>query len=90
VLILDGEMIPGDLQERNKSHNLHKNVFIRSTIYEDDRKKYPGLLMNASYRNVILNYCIDNQIKLLILDNKKSLCSGIEENSNNAFDLIND
>lgn len=90
TLILDGELPPEELQERIPYHNLHKNCYIKSTIFDNDRKNYQGLLWNKEYRQHIENLCEIYNIKVLVLDNKKSLTPGLDENSSQEWDIIND
>jgi len=81
-MILDGEMPLEEIIERQHSHRLPKNVFLRSVVHHEDYKKYKGLLLNEQYRNFIEQNCIDNNIKFLIIDNKKSFHPGLDENNN--------
>ncbi|MFW6002437.1 MAG: hypothetical protein ACOCQD_03775 [archaeon] len=80
-MILDGELVEEEIQDRLRSHRLSKNVYIKSCVYDEDRKNYPGLILNSTYRDHIKKLCIENNVKLLVLDNKKSLSGGIDENS---------
>jgi len=90
ILILDGEMPGEEIIERQGSHKLPPNVFIRSTVMENDYKTYPGLLLNPDYRNTIQRYCHDSNIKLMVIDNKSSFSPGLTENENGGeWDKVN-
>lgn len=90
VMILDGEMPIEELIERQRSHRMPKNIYIRSAVYQEDYRNYKGLLLNENYRNLIHRQCQEHNIRLLILDNKSSFHPGMEENANgNEWDNVN-
>ena len=90
-LILDSELPDIEIQERAISHNLSwDNVYIKSVTYDEDRKNYPGLLLNEDYRQLIKDLCIKYDIKLLLLDNKSTLSSGVDENSSQEWSAVGD
>jgi hypothetical protein len=93
-LYLDGEMAAQDLQYRAKQLDLGKNckstVFIYSDAYSSNLGQPRANLLDENWRNYMKQYLIDNGIKLLALDNIASLAPGINENSKEDYDPINE
>jgi len=71
-----------EIQERCETMRMSfDNLFISSAIEEKHYEKYPQLLLDENYRNYIKELCLNNNIKILMMDNKTSLCPGLDENS---------
>ena len=87
VLYIDGEMSGYDLQDRLQELNLTSdNLYIRSCA---DHVEETNVLTKESFRTQIEADCLENNIKVLILDNKSSFTPGLNENDKEANDLVN-
>lgn len=92
VLYIDGEMRWKDNLDRIKTHRIRKdnpNLYIRVSSEDDERDNIISNMGNQIFRDMIEKSCIDNEIKVLILDNKSSLTPGIDENVKKDWDTIN-
>jgi len=93
-LYVDGEMAASELQERlrllSKGKGPRKNPMI---IYNDAYANSLGVpranLLNEKWRDDLKSFLIENQVKVLGLDNISSLAPGIDENSKKDWDPIN-
>ena len=82
VLYLDGEMPPADVKQRdralgNPTSNL---VYINHEILFERTGKIMNLA-NLEFQNATLLFCIQNDFKVLFLDNLSCLASGVDENT---------
>lgn len=85
-LYLDGEMCLEDIQDRVKGSEAYY-------IYSDDYTNRLGLpkshLNDEAWRANMHKLLITNDIKLWVIDNISSLSGGIDENSKQDWDIIN-
>ena len=101
VLYIDGEMLQYHFRQRLKkiNYNLQKKGFdergsIMSIISNDAvAQKYKGTQINLSskmWQDTIYDYISnDDRYNLLILDNLSSLTPGLDENSKDDWDPVN-
>lgn len=97
VLYFDGEMGDWDFQNRLRQFcgplppedKLHPLLILQSTRFIREFERQPNLT-NKGWRDAIFVYLQENKkLKVLILDNISSLASGVDENSKEAWDTIN-
>jgi len=95
VLYIDGEMPAGELQTRmnDLTRNLPESVaplyILSADLMQKDGMPTPNI-SNPEWREAIYNLLKGwNTFKVLILDNISSLMPGIDENSKQAWDEIN-
>jgi putative DNA primase/helicase len=94
TLYLDGEMALCDIQERfrllSRGKGPRKTQLI---IYNDDRANSLGFpranLLDQIWRERFKKFLTTTGIKLLVLDNIASLAAGIDENSKQSWDPVN-
>lgn len=93
-LYLDGEMAPQDTQKRLSRFPSLKNKDRQPLIiYSDAHMNQYGLpranLLDEEWRKVMKQLLLANNIKLWIADNLASLAPGIDENSKQEWDPVN-
>ncbi len=91
-LYLDGEMAAIDTINRIKSLSTsepNKNFYIYSDAYATQEGKRRATLLNEDWREKIKTYLIEHGIKVWIIDNASALSPGIDENSKEEWDVIN-
>ena len=94
-LYIDGEMDLRDIKDRMETLELSAEQERRESllVYSDCHASTLGLpklnLKDQECRTSIKNACPNWNIKLVILDNLPSLCPGIDENSKQEWDPVN-
>jgi putative DNA primase/helicase len=93
ALYIDGEMASSDIQERFKQLFSGGERITPLYIYSDAYANNLGIpranLLNRRWREAIQKILTDKGIQLLGLDNISTLAAGIDENSKQAWDPIN-
>ncbi|MGB2855121.1 MAG: AAA family ATPase, partial [Dehalococcoidia bacterium] len=93
TLYLDGEMATSDVQERLRHLMPEGERKASLYIYCDALANSLGLrranLLNETWRTEIEKFMIDRKVKLWIVDNLASLTPGIDENSKQDYDPVN-
>lgn len=90
VCLLDGEMPPDSVQDRIKNLGVDgDNFFFISHQFLFDRAETSLQLGDAEHREALLDYCVEKQIKVLVIDNLSSM-SDIKENDNDDWSAIGD
>jgi len=93
VLFLDGEMTAQDMVERAKILELDAIDNENLLIYCDSHASQLGLsranLTDESWRKSHKDYLVEQDIKFQVIDNVASLSPGIDENSKQDWDPIN-
>jgi len=96
ALYVDAEMSAYDVQDRLRQLPDGNDSETRETIlkiYSDGYASALGIpranLLNKSWRETIAGICQDQGIRLLGLDNISTLSPGLDENSKQAWDPIN-
>lgn len=89
VLYVDGEMPADLLRERTRgllknNHNLH--IINHEILF--DRTNRVINLNNLQAQDALLEMCIQDQIKVLVLDNGSTLFSGLKENEADSWHPI--
>lgn len=88
VCLLDGEMPPGDVQDRLKHLEVNgENLIILSHQFLFDLADRSFQLSDAEQRSALLEFCVAQQIKVLVIDNLSSV-SNISENDNDEWPAI--
>jgi KaiC/GvpD/RAD55 family RecA-like ATPase len=90
VLYIDGEM-PQKLNQRNtKQLDINENFYnyCRAYVYSQTENRRL-LLTEPTWREEIRRFIELHDIKLVVFDNLASLASGIDENSKQDFDPLN-
>lgn len=92
-LLLDGEMPPADIQDRSISLGLYCERKNNLYIYCDAHAHRLGLpranLTDYKWRSKMAEILSELEIKLWIIDNLASLAPGLDENSRQDWDPIN-
>ena len=92
-LYLDGEMAPQDTQERIFSQDQNGNKESPLYVYSDAYASSQGLpranLLNSEWRKSMLELLLFLKVKVWAIDNIASLTPGIDENSKQEWDPIN-
>lgn len=92
-LYLDGEMAIQDIQARYKALNPTGEHIAPLVFYSDSYASSLGMprasLLNRQWRAEMKKALLDLGIKVFIIDNIASLAPGIDENSKQAWDPIN-
>ena len=92
-LFLDGEMPPGDIQERMKALALPEERKAPLYIYSDALANLHGIprahLGKENWREKMKAILIARKVKLWVIDNLASLAAGIDENKKADWDPIN-
>lgn len=90
VCLLDGEMPPGDVQERLKLLEVNgENLVILSHQFLFDQAERSFQIGDAEQRAALLEFCVARQIQVLVIDNLSSV-SNISENDNDEWPAIGD
>lgn len=94
-LIIDGEMLGNEMQTRliglgkNRPYNEHNIYIICSMLLSQKRISSPNFA-DEIWQNGLIKYMDKNKhIKVVFFDNISSLVSGIDENSKQDWDPIN-
>jgi 5S rRNA maturation endonuclease (ribonuclease M5) len=92
-LYLDGEMPPSDIIERSAMLSLESNRKCPLFIYSDAFANNLGLpranLNSDQWRKAIRRILITRGVKLWVVDNLASVAGGLDENSRQDWDPIN-
>jgi hypothetical protein len=92
-LYVDGELPKEDMQDRAKEMQIGIKGARPIYLYSNDYFSAIGLptanLLNSNWRNAMRRALIENEIKLLIIDNLSSLAPGYDECSKEDYDPIN-
>lgn len=92
-LFIDGEMTIQDDQERINYLRLYKYRKAPFYFYSDSYASQLGFprarLTDSEWQHKIKSFSLENNIKLVVFDNIASLCPGIDENSKQDWDPIN-
>ena len=92
-LYLDGEMAPPDTQERIFSQDQDGNKESPLYVYSDAYASSQGLpranLLNSEWRKAMKELLLFLKVKVWAIDNIASLTPGIDENSKQEWDPIN-
>ena len=87
VLYVDGEM-PADLvRDRDKGLGEGEIEFLNHAILFDRTEKVLNM-SDATLQDALLERCIRDAIKLVILDNLSTLASGVKENDSFEWELL--
>ena len=92
ALYIDGELPAQDIQDRFRQFSNHgrtEPLYLYSDAYAHTLGIPRANLLNRKWRDSIKAILIEKGIKLLGLDNVSSLAAGIDENSKQAWDPIN-
>jgi AAA domain/Homeodomain-like domain len=93
LLLLDGEMPPQDIIERSSGMGINDQRANPFYIYSDAWATQNGLkranLTDATWRDEIKQLLKSRDIKFWVIDNLASLTPGIDENSKQDWDPIN-
>ncbi|MEC5126659.1 AAA family ATPase [Verrucomicrobiales bacterium BCK34] len=90
VCLLDGEMPPGDVQDRLKSLGVKgENLTILSHQFLFDEGARSFQLGDTEQRTALLDFCVDNKVEVLVIDNLSSV-SNISENDNDEWPALGD
>ncbi len=93
ALFLDGEMPVNDVKYRLKTMSNGTNRKAPLFVFSDSYASHLGLprahLLNEGWRQKLKQILIDKGVKLLVLDNLASLSPGIDENSKQEWDPVN-
>jgi putative DNA primase/helicase len=92
-LFLDGEMPTGDIQERVAALGITGNTESPLYIYSDALASQRGLtranLTDEDWQTRMKGILLSKGVKLWVIDNIASLSSGIDENTKQEWDPIN-
>lgn len=92
-LFLDGEMPPADIQERSDLLCLGRERKQPLFIYSDAHANTLGLpranLTADKWRRTIKRILITRKIKIFVIDNIASVAGGLDENSRQDWDPVN-
>lgn len=92
-LYLDGEMAIQDIQARYKTLNPEGQHIAPLVFYSDAYASSLGMprasLLNRQWRAEMKKALLELEIKVFVIDNIASLAPGIDENSKQAWDPIN-
>lgn len=90
VCLLDGEMPPGDVQARLRHLDVNgENLLVLSHQFLFDQTERSFQLSDAEQRSALLEYCVAEQVEVLVIDNLSSV-SNISENDNDQWPAIGD
>jgi AAA domain/CHC2 zinc finger/Homeodomain-like domain len=93
VLFLDGEMPPGDIQERIEGLGLNVDRECPFYLYSDAWANQNGLarahLASETWRKKMKRILIARKVKFWVIDNLASLAPGLDENKKQDWDPIN-
>jgi len=94
-LYVDGEMAIQDIKERlgaldgSAGQKRKEPLLFYSDYYANFLKLPKANLLNAEWREHAKETCLEREVKLIVLDNLSSLTPGIDENSKQEWDPIN-
>jgi hypothetical protein len=90
VLYVDGEMPPDLMRDRDKGleGNTGELEFLNHEILFDRTGKVLNIT-ELDVQQAIMGRCVQNAVKVLILDNLSTLASGMKENDADAWELVN-
>jgi len=90
-LYIDGEMVASDIQERLRmfGRGRKSRLLIYSDAYVTQHGCQRANLLNDEWREWIKAYALRAEVKIVVFDNLSSLCPGIDENSKQEFDPVN-
>lgn len=88
VLYVDGEMAFESIQQRIEGMGASDNLYVlnHQSLFHDKQK--PLNLADPTAQEAITSLCLNNGIKVVILDNLSCLFSGIKENDNDAWEVV--
>jgi hypothetical protein len=87
VLYMDGEMPPDLMRDRDKGLGSGEVEFLNHAILFDRTEKVLNIT-ELAVQQAILQRCIRDNIRLLILDNLSTLASGIKENDSFEWEQL--
>jgi hypothetical protein len=93
TLYIDGEMSLGAMQERLKlldQNQEEDNLIILSWERMMDKERELLNLCDPCYQEVILDYCMQERVKVVFLDNLSSLFRGMKENEADDWEKVLD
>jgi hypothetical protein len=90
TLYVDGEMSLGAMQERLRllDQNRGNNLGILSWEMMMDEERELLNLCDPCYQEVILDYCIQEKVRVVFLDNLSSLFRGMKENEADDWEKV--
>jgi hypothetical protein len=92
-LYIDAELHAQDVKKRLVNHFLKGDRLGRLWVYSDHLSNLLGLpkanLFNEKWRSFIKAYSIENNVKVVVLDNIASLSPGVGENDKELWDPAN-
>lgn len=92
-LYVDAELPPGDLKERltaiNPNHNRRAPFFIYNDCEMTSHGVRRASFLDEAWRQLMKEMLMDLSVKLVCFDNISSLSPGIDENSKQSWDVIN-
>jgi len=92
-MYVDAELPPGDLKERlitiNPSHNRKAPFFIYNDCEMTSHGVRRASFLDETWRGYMKQMLLDLSVKVVCFDNISSLSPGIDENSKQAWDVIN-
>lgn len=93
ILIIDGEMAATDDQERFEMMGLNETGLSPVYVYSDAWANQCGIsrahLANEEWRETVKQIILNRHIKIVVIDNLASLAYGIDENTKQDWDSIN-
>ena len=90
VLYVDGEMPPDSMQQRCeglKAINDNFSILNHSILF--DRTDKTVNITNPLIQQGLTAFCLDNAMKVLVLDNLSTLGVGMKENDADSWELVN-
>jgi hypothetical protein len=92
TLYVDGEMSLGAMQERLKllDQGQEDNLIILSWERLMDKERELLNLCDPCYQEVLLDYCMQEKVKVVFLDNLSSLFRGMKENEADSWEQVLD
>lgn len=93
ILYIDGELAKEDMQDRAIEMQIGKNCKSPVFLYSNDFASENGLqnanLLNGVWRDAMREFLVENEIKLIVIDNISSLAAGIDERTKEDWDPVN-
>jgi hypothetical protein len=88
VLYVDGEMPFESIQQRINGMGASNNLYVlnHESLFQDKQRSLN--LADPTAQEAITSLCLNQGIKVLILDNLSCLFSGIKENDNDAWEMV--
>ena len=87
VLYIDGEMPPDLMRDRDKGLGSGEVEFLNHAILFDRTEKVLNITERA-VQEAILQRCVRDNIRLVVLDNLSTLASGIKENDSFEWECL--